>query len=427
MQKRTYLILIFILILALSVGSFVYLGEYFQVGVDFLETKMIKEPINFFKKPFDLGWDFLEGIQLVYRFDLKDSKAKNQREILEGLKSILEQRFEVYQKEVEIKTEKQNLVFRLSLKEDIKTIIEIINQIPSLEFREESETEGFFQPTELTGKYLENASLSLDQSDEKPLILFQFNEEGAKILEALTKRNEGKQLALYIDQIPVFPLRVEEAISGGNVQIKMDSDIELVRKLTQMIKTSSLSPSLNLISQKTITQEQIKDSLNTLKETGLFGFLAIFLIQISFYRLPGLISFLSLLIYGFLFLILFKAIPIIINFGSISGFILSIGIVLISSMLFFSKMRKELRKGRYYGIAVKKSFQRFSPLVRKINLAILCLMGILFFTGTEFIKSFTFTFSLGILINIFLIIFIIEKILIRFEDTKLEEINWLWM
>ena len=422
-RKKKYFLTIIFLLLILLAESFIW-PSYFKKSVNLLKEKTIsKINIHYLsEKPFQLGFDFKGGTQLVYDVD---SGEHNKEEILAGFKHIIEQRMDVYQKEAEIKIN-NNLIVQLSLEEDLEMIIEIMKQVPTLEFREESEQEDFFNPTDLTGEYLEEVFLAIDQNDRKPLIILEFNEDGARILEALTKKNEGKRLGVYIDSIPVFPLQIDKAISGGSVQIKMDSDIESVRRLTQMIKTSSLSPLLKLVSQKTITQQDAESSLNTLKKSGAFGFLAIFWIMIIVYRLMGLISFGVLLIYICLLSILFRLIPIVIGFDYLFGALMSIAIILGSNVFIFSKIRRETEKGKSHGIAFEEGFDKSQSFLKKVHLFILLLSGIMFFFGTEIMKNFAFVLSLGTLINFLLLITITKKILISLLDTKLKKIDWLW-
>ena len=423
MKNKKYLLTIVFLLLILFAESFIW-PSYFKKSVNLLKEKTISK-INIsylLEKPFELGFDFKGGTQLVYDID---SGEHNKEEILLGFKHIIEQRMEVYQREAEIKID-NNLIVQLPLEEDLEMIIEIMKQVPTLEFREEGEQEDLFNPTDLNGEYLKEVFLGIDQNDRKPLILLEFNEDGAKILEALTKRNEGKRLGVYIDSIPVFPLQVDKAISGGKVQIKMDSDIESIGKLTQMIKTSSLSPSLKLVSQKIITQQDAHSFLNSLKKSGAFGFLAIFWIMIIVYRLMGLISFGVLLIYICLLSVLFRFIPIVISLDYLSGALMSIAIVLSSNVFIFSKIRKETNKGKSHGIAFEEGFDKSQSFLKKVHLFIFLLSGLIFFFGTETMKNFVFLLSLGTLINLLLLITITKKILISLLDTNLKKIDWLW-
>jgi len=421
-RKRFYIITIIFLLLVLVAESFIW-PDYFRKSVNLLKEKIVSNITSLSEKPFKFGFDFRGGTKLVYELDSEEEQTG----ILTGFKYIVEQRLEVYQKQGNISIEKDNLIVELSSEEDIEMITEIMKQVPTLEFREESEQEDFFTPTDLTGEYLEEVFLGIDQDDRQPLILLRFDEDGAKILEALTKRNEGKRLGIYIDETPVFPLNVDKAISGGSVQIKMNSSIEDVGRLTEMMKASSFSPSLKLVVQKTILKQEGQDSLKLLKKASAFGLLAIFWIMIIVYKLLGLVYFIVLLIYISLFLILFKLTPIIIDFYSISGFILSIGIVLNSAVLIFSKIEQEIRKGKNCGLAIEEGFQKSQPLIKKIHLIVLILAGILFFMGgTKTVQNFALSLFLGVLINILFIIFISQKILLHFSDTKLKNINWLW-
>jgi len=440
MKKKFFIILVFILILTFFLGSFVLikreenLKNFIKEKLNFFSGKLqkpislfkslVKKVINFLKQPLKLGWEFKGGTQLIFKPDLEENKIT--KDIMDGLKYIIEQRFEIYKKEAEIIEEKKYLVFTFSLDEDIEMIEEIIKQVPTLEFQEKNE-KGTFQRTELTGKYLEDVALGYSGLEGKPLILLQFNEEGSKILEALTKRNEGKEIGIFIDGIPTLPLKIKKAISGGRVQIEMEAEIESVRELAKMMQVASLSPHLKLVSKKTISKEKAQGDFKTLKESFFLGIILISLILIGVYKMAGVISTIILLIYGFLFLILAKMIPIVVSFSSVLGFLFSVGIFLFGNVYILSKLREVIKEKEIFGIAVEKAFQRSLPLIRKIGFFLLILMGILYLIGTDSIKQLVFTFSIGVLIYLSFITYLLYKIFLSFEDTRLKDKKWLWI
>jgi len=438
-NKKKFVWGVFIfLILSLAASSLLWPTQ-FNDKVNFLKEKInpyvgkisLPSLYDVYQKPFELGWDFVGGTRLVYQPVLEDSKQQiSDDEILIGIQKIIEQRFEIYDKKAQVKIDKKNIVIEAENEEDAGIITEIMNQNFSLEFREESEAESF-QPTDLTGKYLETVSFAIDQSDQKPLILLKFNEEGAKILEALTKKNEGKRLGVYVDGIPIFPLQIQKAIAGGSVQIKMDAKIDSVKRLTQMMAASSLSPSLKMISEKTRSAQEAQALIRNAVKGFLFGLLAIFWLMLVSYRLAGLMSFILILIYTFFFLLFFKLHPIIVDFGSISGLFFSITIGMISLNLVLKNFKKEIKKGKSYGIAVEEGFEASEPIVRKINFIALVLLLVFFFaakiflTESIFINSFMPIAFWGTIANFVLLVFLLKKSLIILE-RPLGKISYLW-
>jgi preprotein translocase subunit SecD len=425
------------LILSLVASSLLWPTQ-FNDKVNFLKEKInpyvskisLLNLHDIYQKPFELGWDFVGGKRLVYRPVLEDSNQQISEEVLIGIKKVIEQRFEIYGQEAQVKIDKKNIVVEAGNEEDAGMMVEIMNQEFSLEFREEIEPESF-QPTDLTGKYLETITFTIDQSDQKPLILLKFNEEGAKILEALTKKNEGKRLGVYIDGIPAFPLQIEKAVAGGSVQIKMDASTDSVKRLTQMMAASSLSPSLKMISEKTRSSQEAQILIRNAIKGFLFGLLAIFWLMLIVHRLAGLISFILISIYTFCFLLFFKSCPIIVDFGSISGLLFSIVISVTNLSLALKSLKKEIKKGKSYGIAVEEGFKYSEPITRKINFIALILLltlflaGKIFLTESIFINSFILIAFWGTIINSVLLVFLLKKLLIILEGS-LGRINWLW-
>ncbi|MFH0859247.1 MAG: hypothetical protein ABH876_02000 [Patescibacteria group bacterium] len=429
---------IFIFLILSLVASGLLWPTQINDKIDFLKEKInpyvnkisLSNLYDIYQKPFKLGWDFIGGRRLIYQPVLEDPEQQVPDEALIGIQKIIEQRFAIYEQKAQVKIDKKNVVIEVGDKEDIEMITEIMNQEFSLEFREEAESE-LFQPTDLTGKYLEAVSFSIDQTDQKPLILLRFNEEGAKILEELTRRNEGKRLGVYVDGVPVFPLQITEAVSGGSVQIKMDAQIDSVKVLTQMMGASSLSPSLKMVSEKNRTNQEAQVLIRNIVKGFLFGLLAIFWLMVIIYKLTGLISFILVLIYTLLFLLFFKLYPITVDFGSISGLLFSLIIILISLGLISKSFKKEIRKGKSYGIAVEETLATYKQIIEKINFIALALLLIFFFVAkiflveSIFINNFVSIAFLGIMVNFIFLVLALKKILLMLENP-LGKMNYLW-
>ena len=437
-KKKLYFTTIVFLLLVLFAESLVY-PNYFRKSVKMLGEKISSrvlpyalESQDLLNKPFKLGWELAGGTKLIYQIGLEDSEQEVSAEALIGAKLILEQRFEIYQKNAQVSIDKKNIVVEIGAGEDVETIIEIVNQKFSVDFREEGEGGGYFQPTDLTGDYLDSVIFAIDQSDQKPLIVLGFNEEGAKILEALTKKNEGKRLGIYVDEIPVLPLQIKEAISGGDVQIKMDASLDLVKNLTRIMSISSMSPSFKMISQKSRTAEEAQVLLNNTIKASLFALLAIFWSAVILYKLSGFVSFVLVLIYSLLLLLVCKTTSFVIDSSLIAGLWFSILIALISLVLTLKRIKQELRKGKSFSIAFEEGFETAKPMVKKVHFIGLFLLiliwgvAVAFFTETGFVKDFVSIGLLGILMSWLFIGPLLKRLLFPFEDTRLSKINYLW-
>ena len=436
-KKQFYFIVIVFLLLVLFATSLIY-PDYFKKSVKSLEERIVPPVSSFvsqlkesFNKPFELGWEFAGGTKLVYQPTLADEERKISGEGLMGIKDVLEQRFEVYGVEAKVRIDKEKIVVE-SGKEDEWMVGEIMNQGFSVNFREESEEGNYFQPTELTGEYLDSVSFAIDQTDNGPLILLQFTEEGAEVLATVTKRNEGKRLGIYVDEMPTIPLQITGAVSGDSFQIKMNASLESVKKLTRMIGISALSPSLELSSQAERGAEEAGAWMKNTIKASLFIFLIGFWLMVVFYKIGGLIAFILLLIEADLLLLICKVRPIVLSLGSFGGLWLSVILGLISLIVVLKEIKKELKKGKSFGIAVEEGFETAASAVKRINFFGLFLLLVLFVGASKLffevwlIHNFILVSFIGILLNLFLSLFLLKRILMLFENSRLSKTKILW-
>jgi protein-export membrane protein SecD len=431
-KRKTYIIVASIFVLAFLAGNLAY--------PEFLKLPYFPE------KPFKLGLDLQGGIHLIYEADLSNIAKEDYSSSMEGLRDVIERRVNLFGvREPMVQVQGERLVVELAGIKEPGQAIGMIGQTPYLEFREQKENyneileknrkvietkegqiEDPFKATPLTGKYLKRADLGFEQTTNRPLVHLEFNDEGAKIFEELTEKNVGKILAIYIDGLPISTPVVQEKISGGKAQITGQFTVEEARSLARNLNAGALPVPIKLISQQSVGPILGKISLEESLKAGIFGFLAVIIFIILFYRLPGILASLALAIYAVLILTLFKLIPVTLTLAGIGGFILSIGMAVDANVLIFSRMKEELKTGKSFSQSLEEGFNRAWPAIRDGNLTTLLVAVILFGFGTSFIKGFATTLSIGILISMFSAIIITKNFLKCFVGTRLEKFGWLW-
>lgn len=435
-KKKNLIIIALIFILAFLCGNFDY-------------PNLLKLPY-FSGRSFKLGLDLQGGSHLVYEADLSNIDKKDYGSVMQGLRDVIERRvnlFGVQEPLVQIEENAPHyrLIVELAGIKDVNEAINMIGKTPYLEFREQKdnyeqiiennrkvietkqgELEDPFKPTSLTGKYLVKAELNFEQTTYKPSVSLQFNDEGAKIFEDLTSRNVGKILAIYIDNQLISAPMVREKISGGKAQITGDFTIEEAKDLVSNLNAGALPVPIKLISQQSVGPTLGTVSLEKSLKAGIYGFLAVVLFMIIFYRLPGILASLALIIYTVLVLAIFKLIPVTLTLAGIGGFILSIGMAVDANVLIFSRMKEELKEGKLFSQALNEGFNRAWPSIRDGNLTTLIVAVIFFGLGTSFVKGFALTLSIGILISMFSAIIITKSFLRFFVGMRFEKIKKLW-
>jgi preprotein translocase SecF subunit len=129
-----------------------------------------------------------------------------------------------------------------------------------------------------------------------------------------------------------------------------------------------------------------------------------------YYRLPGLVADLALLLYAATTFALFKLIPVTLTLPGIAGFVLSIGVAVDANILIFSRLKEELRAGRTLVQAIDLGWNRAWPSIRDSNISTLITCAILFWFGSAFgasiVKGFALTLALGVLVSLFTAIFV---------------------
>ncbi len=435
-KKKIYLTVLFIFVLAFLAGNLVY--------PQFLNLPYLPD------LPFKLGLDLQGGTHLLYEADLSNIAKGDYNSSMQGLRDVIERRVNLFGvQEPVVQTQEaaghNRLIVELAGIKDPGQAIEMIGQTPYLEFREpkenyeeildnnakvtetkEGEIEDPFEPTSLTGKYLKKAEMSFDQTTMKPLVLLEFNDEGAKIFEDLTSQNIGKLLPIYIDGIPISFPTVQEKISGGKAQITGSFTIDEAKTLVQNFNAGALPVPIQLISQQTVGPTLGAISLKESLKAGIFGFLAVLCFMIIFYRVPGILASLSLIIYVVILLSFFKLIPVTLTLAGIAGFLLSMGMALDANILIFSRFKEELKSGKDYSGAFGDGFHRAWPAIRDGNLTTILVGLILFGFGTSFVKGFALTLVIGNLVGMFTAIVITNNFIKCFLGTKLEKIKLLW-
>ena len=474
-MSQKYYIFIGVVILAILAGIFSY-PNYFNKSVDFLNHKMSWTLPHFPEKPYVLGLDLQGGVSLVYQADL--SQTADKTAAMAGLRDVIERRvnlFGVSEPVVQIQGQ-DRLSVELPGVTNVQQAIQMIGQTPYLEFdeqRTEAESQVIldkikeiqdaqkkdpkvditkikdwqtalenpsFKPTELTGKYLTKATVSFDPTTYKPEIQLQFNDAGSALFADITGRNIKKPIAIYLDGSSIIDTNgdgkidgqdnyapiVQGKITGGKAVITGDMSNQTANSIASRLNSGALPVKIGSpISQETVGPTLGSVSLQKSLTAGIYGLLAVVIFMLVFYRFPGLLASIALVIYVAITLSIFKLIPVTMSLSGIGGLILSIGMAVDANILIFSRMKEEINLGKGLSQAIEEGFKRAWPSIRDSNFNSLIVCAILFTVATSFIKGFAFTLALGIIVSLFSAIFVTRIFLMVFVGRWAEKIKWI--
>jgi preprotein translocase subunit SecD len=385
------------------------------------------------KFPFKLGLDLAGGTHLVYKADISELPQEDVQSSMDTLRDVIERRTNLFGvSEPLVQVEKssvfsggereQRLIVELPNVTDITEAVRIIGETPLLDFRlvnqdvepladnEELTQERFnamFTPTELTGRYLKRSALEFGQGgisgnlQNEPIVRLDFTKEGAELFAKITKENTGKTLAIFLDgDLKSAPV-INEEITGGSAIVSGGFTPNEARELVHNLNLGALPVSIELISTQTIGASLGKDALDKGIEAGVLGLIAVAIFLLIWYRLPGLVSIISLTIYIVIMLALFKLIPVTLTAAGLAGFLLSIGMAVDANVLIFERMRENLKAGNDTESSTRSGFKQAWLSIRDGNISSIITAIILFWFGASLVKGFALTFGIGIIISMF--------------------------
>ena len=399
-----------ILIVGAALGWFVYSSE---------------QPDSRF--PFRFGLDLAGGSHLIYQADVSKVAEGEVRDAMQSLREVVERRVNLFGvSEPIVQTEEtfggdNRLVVELPGVTDLREATDLIGKTPSLDFRlQEVDEEGapVFVETGLSGRFVQRAQLDFSSGHggvTEPIVVLFFNNEGADLFEEITRDNVGEVLGIFLDDQPISVPVIQDVIPGGTATISGNFTPEGARELVRDLNFGALPLPIELISSSSIGPSLGAETLAAGVIAGLFGLLVVAVFMIAWYRIPGVVAVLALLIYGSLILTVFKLLPVTLTAAGIAAFILSIGMAVDANILIFERMKEELRAGNTLEDAIKNGFRRAWPSIRDSNLSSLISAAVLFWFGSALIKGFALVFGLGVLASMLSAITVSRTLLLAFS------------
>ncbi len=280
----------------------------------------------------------------------------------------------------------------------------------------------------LTGKLLKPNSFVSQDAAGQPEVAFNFTSEGGKIFGAVTGRNIGKQIAIFLDNDQISAPTVQAQITDSGVITGQTAS--QAKQLVAQLNSGALPLNFNVVQQTTVDATLGKDSVSKTVFAGEIGFLAVAFFMIVFYRLPGVLATLALIVYTAVVLMIFKLVPVTLTLPGIAAFVLSIGIAVDANILIFERTKEELRGGRGLNSAIEQGFRRAWPSIRDSNVSTIITSLILFYFGDQFgaalVKGFALNLAIGVIISLFSSILVTRLFLLLTVGTRLGRSRWMF-
>ncbi len=418
---KNRIIAVLLLVVIALIGYFVYSSE------------LPKADGGEASRPFRLGLDLAGGTELTYKADVTKLADGDIDGAMETLRDVIERRvnlFGVSEPVVQVEKaggisgrEDNQLIVGLPGVTDINEAIELIGKTPTLEFKLAHEVKATttaakisldgtvdtqagsstveFTQTGLTGRFLKSAQLEFDPNTRVAMVSLQFNDEGSELFAKITRENTNQILAIFLDDQVISAPVIREEITGGKAQISGNFTPEEGRTLVRNLNYGALPVPIELLGTQSIGPSLGRDALFAGIRAGVIGLIIIAIFLVLWYRLPGLVATVALLMYVAISLALFKLIPVTLTAAGLAGFILSIGMAVDANILIFERMKEEFKRGRSIEAGMHEGFSRAWLSIRDSNISSLITAAVLFWLGTSAVKGFALTLGVGVLVSMF--------------------------
>ena len=266
-----------------------------------------------------------------------------------------------------------------------------------------------FERTGLTGKNLQDAGAEPASSLGNTWnVGLRFDTQGANLFAELTKSlaGTGRSIGIFLDDRmisapTVGPQFAETGITGGGAVIEGRFTAEDANDLAVQLRGGALPVPVEVVENRTVGATLGKDSVQRSIYAGVGGLLLVLIFMIVYYRLPGGVADISLMIYSLLTFASFKLLGVTLTLPGIAGFILSIGMAVDANVLIFERTREELRAGKTLYRSVESGFYRAFSSILDSNVTTLIACAALFWLGAGLVRGFALTLALGVLVSMF--------------------------
>ena len=368
--------------------------------------------LSFFK-PTKLGLDLKGGVYVVLEA-VPDEGVTLDDSAMNRLIEVLDRRINglgVAESLVQ-KAGSNRVIIELPGISNTEDAIKMIGKTALLEFKLEN-PDGTLGETLLTGGALKKADVSYDNLG-RPQIQFEMNQEGAVRFAEITRNNIGRKLAITLDgKVQTAPM-INSEIPSGNGVITGNYTVEEAKATATLLNAGALPVKAEIVETRTVGASLGDESIAQSKQAAVFAMMLIGVFMIVFYRLPGIVADIALVIFGLITFGCLNFIDATLTLPGIAGLILSAGMAVDANVIIFERIKEELRMGNTVRNAIDAGFSKGFVAIFDSNLTTLIITVILFTFGTGPVKGFAVTLTIGTLASMFTAITITKIILLTF-------------
>ena len=276
---------------------------------------------------------------------------------------------------------------------------------------------------DLSGDRVSSAGASYEKDGW--VVHLRFDPEGAKKFGDITAAHVHHRFAIVLDGIIQSAPVIQDAIYGGDAQITGRFTEEEARGLASVLENPLQTP-VSIEEERSVSPTLGLDSIRASILAGLVG-LAITLVCVAiYYKIPGLVANLALIINLILLIGALTMFHFVLTLPGIAGIILTIGLSVDANVLIYERLREEMALGKSLKVALNTAYEKAFSSIFDANVTTLITAAILFWKASGPVKGFAISLTLGILASLFTALIVGRHCLGWLVDTgRLKRISML--
>jgi protein-export membrane protein SecD len=285
--------------------------------------------------------------------------------------------------------------------------------------------------TILTGADLEEAHTELSGFNQY-YVAFALKNDAEELFASYTREHIGQFLTIVLDKQVISSPQIESAITGGKGSITGQFTPEEATRLALQLRFGSLPVPLRIESTRQVGATLGQQSIDASIRAGLVGVAMVLIFMLAYYRLPGFLADIALIVYMLLNFLVFQTLPVTLTLPAITGFLLSTGMAVDANVLIFERMKEELRSGSRLDDAIHTGFSKAWVSIRDSNVATLVICLVLWVFGRSFgasaVQGFAITLAIGVCISMFTAVIItrtLVNLIIGWNARRFQNKKWL--
>lgn len=364
-----------------------------------------------------LGLDLKGGIEILYEASpLTEGGEVTKESLVQTAKSLEERANTSGVAEPEITTEGNNRI-RVKIAVDtgksekeredaINAIRDLMQKPAELQFRSASGcTDGTYCKVEFYGSDFKAGAAAVEPGElNQPVVRIEVKDKDK--LAEVSQRLIGKELAIFLNDELISDPTVQTALTQGTAVITGQKSRAEAQNLADVINLGALPLKLTDKYTQTVGASLGKESLHDTLFAGVLASILILLFMIVFYRVPGGVAAICLIVFVWLLLAVFWLMDATLTLPGIAAFVLGIGIAVDSNIITAERIKDELRSGKSIASSLRAGAKNSFRTIIDAHVTTIIAAGVLYFMGEGIVKSFAIVLIASIIANILTNVFL---------------------